>query len=183
LSLDFRAAGIAVDARGAIVVDNDYRTNIGHIYAIGDVTARLQLTPVALAEATIVARRLFGAGAPALDYGSIPTAIFSTPNFSSVGPTETEARHQFGAIDVYVKNFSPLQHMLSGSVERVFMKLIVERGGQRVVGAQMVGPDAAEIIQGLAIAIRSGATKDEVDCTVGIHPTAAEEFVSMRVAR
>jgi len=128
-----------------------------------------------------LARHLFGA-APAepFDYDNIPSAVFSQPALGTVGLTEAAARSRHGAVDVYVSEFTPLKHTLSGSEERTLMKLVVDRASDRVVGAHMAGPDAGEIIQGLAIAMKAGATKAQFDATIGIHPTAAEEFVTMR---
>lgn len=128
-----------------------------------------------------VARTLFGDAPSTVDYHDIPSAVFSQPPIASVGLGEERAREHCGAIDVYRTSFRPLKHTLSGSPERTLMKLVVERRSQKVVGAHMVGLDAAEIIQGVAIAIKAGATKQVFDQTIGIHPTAAEEFVTMRV--
>lgn len=173
-------AGVALDDRGAVQVDEYFRTNIPSILAIGDVTDRLQLTPVALAEGMAVARTLFQDSPSRVDYVDIPTAVFSQPPISTVGLTEEEAREQFGKVDIYRADFRPMRHTLSGNEERALMKLIVERDSERVLGAHMAGMDAPEIIQGVAIAIKAGATKDVFDATIGIHPTTAEEFVTMR---
>ena len=137
-----------------------------------------------MAEGMALARNLYS-GQPQyrVDYQFIPTAVFSQPNIATVGYSETEAKEKFGGIDVYTSNFKPMKHTLSGLDERTFMKLIVDRDSDRVVGCHMVGADAGEIIQGLAIAIRAGATKADFDSTIGIHPTAAEEFVTMREKR
>ncbi|MGH8576930.1 MAG: glutathione-disulfide reductase, partial [Gammaproteobacteria bacterium] len=145
----------------------------------GDVIDRVRLTPVALAEGTVVAHHLFGQGGRGLDYEGIPTAVFSQPALAAVGPTEAVARERRGAIEVFKRSFTPLQHALTGRGEKAFLKLIVERTSDRVLAAHLVGPEAAEIIQGIAIAIRAGATKSVFDATLGIHPTVAEEFVSL----
>jgi glutathione reductase (NADPH) len=175
-------AGVELGRSGGVKVDEHYRTNVPSIFAIGDVTDRVQLTPVALAEGMVVARHLFGGESGAVDYGGIPTAVFSQPPLATVGLTEAEARAQYGAIDVYRTRFTPMKHTLTGRDEKTLMKLVVERTGQKVVGAHMMGLDAPEIIQGIGIALKAGATKRDFDRTIGIHPTAAEEFVTMREA-
>ncbi len=179
--LGLEAAGVALDEHGAVRIDEHYRTNVPNIYAIGDVTNRIQLTPVALAEGHALADTLFGNRPRGVGYDNIPTAVFSTPPIGTVGLSEAEARRQHGAIDVYRSSFRPMKHTLSGRDERSMMKLVVDRASQRVLGCHMVGPDAPEIVQGLAIALNCGATKQDFDRTIGIHPTAAEEFVTMRV--
>ncbi len=173
-------AGVALDKRGAIVVDGNWRSSVENIYAIGDVTDRIQLTPVAIAEGHALADRLFGPSGRDMDYRDVPSAVFSQPNLASVGLTEAEARAELGDVDIYKSAFRPMKHTLSGRDERSLMKLIVERASDRVVGIHMIGPEAGEIIQGLAVAIKAGATKAQFDATIGIHPTAAEEFVTMR---
>ncbi len=165
---------------GTIAVDEHYRTSEPSIFALGDVVGRMELTPVALAEGMSFARRQFGGLADQVDYEFIPTAVFCQPNIGTVGYTEDEARAKFGHLRVFKSTFKPMKHTLSGRDERTFMKLIVDRGSDRVVGIHMMGPDAGEIMQGLAIAMRAGATKALFDTTIGIHPTAAEEFVTMR---
>jgi len=181
--LGLEAAGVTLTAKGAIAVDAYSQSAAASIYAIGDVTDRVNLTPVATAEGMAVANTLFNHRPTALDYENIPTAIFANPNVATVGLSEGNARSRGGAIDVYASRFRPLKHTLSGSDEQMFMKLVVERTSNRVVGAHMVGADAGEIIQGIAIAIKCGATKAQFDATIGIHPTAAEEFVTMREPR
>ena len=161
-------------------MDDKFRTSVPSIHAIGDVIDRVQLTPVALGEGMWLARHLFGESPPSFDYADIPSAVFSQPALASVGLTEAAAHDRHGELDVYISEFSALKHTLSGSEERSFMKLIVDKASDRVVGAHMAGPEAGEIIQGLAIAIKMGATKAQFDATIGIHPTAAEEFVTMR---
>lgn len=182
--LGLEAVGVAQSGQGAIVVDDNYRTNVPNMYALGDVTARVQLTPVALGEAMQLVDHLFGpvAGKPPrqMDYALIPTAVFTHPNIGTVGLTEAQAREQFDDILVFRSEFRALRHTLSGSTERTLMKLVVDAGTDRVVGLHMVGPDAGEIVQGFAVAMRAGATKAVFDGTLGIHPTVAEEFVTMR---
>jgi glutathione reductase (NADPH) len=173
-------AGVMLDGVGAIVVDRYSRTSAENIYAIGDVTNRKNLTPVAIAEGRAVAETLFGKRAMSVDYSNVPSAVFSQPTIGTVGLSEAEARQHFGEIDIYKSNFRPLKHTLSGRDERTFMKLIVDRKTDRVVGCHMMGADAGEIIQGFAVALRCGATKAQFDATIGIHPTAAEELVTMR---
>ncbi|OAB56031.1 glutathione reductase [Leptolyngbya valderiana BDU 20041] len=175
-------AGVALGHGGGVAVDESYRTSVPSIYAIGDVTDRVQLTPVALAEGMVVARHLFGGEQGAVDYSGIPTAVFSQPPLATVGLTESAARERFGEVDVYRTRFTPMKHTLTGRDEKTMMKLVVERAGQKVVGAHMMGLDAPEIIQGVGIALKAGATKRDFDRTIGIHPTAAEEFVTMREA-
>jgi glutathione reductase (NADPH) len=179
-NLGLEAAGVALSENGAVKVDGEFRTNVPSIHAIGDVIDRVQLTPVALGEGMWLARHLFGETTAPFDYADIPSAVFSQPALASVGLTEAEAHERHGELDVFVSEFRALKHTLSGSDERTFMKLIVDKASDRVVGAHMAGPEAGEIIQGLAIAIKMGATKAQFDATIGIHPTAAEEFVTMR---
>jgi glutathione reductase (NADPH) len=182
--LALEAAGVAVDAAGAIRVDARYQTSTPHIFAVGDVTARVQLTPVALGEAMVVVDQLFGPAAGKkrrhMSYDFIPTAVFTHPNIGTVGFSESAAREEFGAITVYRSEFRALKHTLSGSSERTLMKLVVDDASDRVVGLHMVGADAGEIVQGFAVAMKAGATKAVFDSTIGIHPTMAEEFVTMR---
>jgi len=176
------AAGVALDAGGAVRVDAYSRSNQPNIYAIGDVTDRLALTPVAIAEAMAFVDTVYRGTPRAMDHKDVPSAVFSHPTVSTVGLSEHEARAAYEEIDIYRSSFRPLRHTLSGRDERAMMKLIVDRASQKVVGAHMVGADAPEIIQGIAVAIKAGATKQVFDATVGIHPTAAEEFVTMREA-
>ncbi len=183
--LGLEAAGVMTTERGGIVVDHYYQSSAHNIYAIGDVIDRIQLTPVAIAEGMCVAANLFtDRPKRTLDYELVATAVFSQPNIGTVGLTEEEARGRYdNEIDVYSADFRPMKHTLTGREERTFMKLIVRRRDDVVVGAHMVGPEAGEIIQGIAVAMTAGATKAHFDRTVGIHPTAAEEFVTMRQAR
>ncbi|MCZ6718612.1 MAG: glutathione-disulfide reductase [Gammaproteobacteria bacterium] len=178
--LGLEALGAKLDARGAVIVNEDFRSSVPSIYAIGDVINRVKLTPVALAEGMMLAKTLYGGSRGPLNYTDIPTCIFSQPNVGTVGLTEEQAREQCGACKVYKSTFTPLKHTLSGRNEKTLIKLIVEQDSDRVVGAHMVGPDAGEIIQGIAIALKAGATKATFDATIGIHPTMAEEFVTMR---
>lgn len=175
-------AGIGLDVKGAVEVDEFSRTTVPNIYAIGDVTERMNLTPVAIAEAEALVKTLYGEAPAALDYANVPTAVFSQPPVGTVGLTEDEARER-GDIDVYVSRFTPMKHTLSGRDEKTWMKLIVDRKTDIVLGCHMVGLDAPEIAQGLGIALKCGATKAQFDATIGIHPTAAEEFVTMRDKR
>jgi glutathione reductase (NADPH) len=176
-------AGVALDAKGAVVVDDYFKTSVDSIYAIGDVIDRVALTPVAIAEAMVLAGNLFRGESRMADYEDIPTAVFSQPNIGTVGLNEAQAREKYGALDVYTSAFKPMKHTLTGSDEKTFMKLIVDRASDRVVGFHMVGPDAGEMTQGIGVAIKCGATKAQFDATIGIHPTAAEEFVTMREKR
>jgi glutathione reductase (NADPH) len=178
--LGLERAGVQLDDRGDIEVDADFRTNVPNIYAVGDAIGGYELTPMALAQGMAVARHLFGEGGGAPDTEFVPTALFTQPPMASVGYSEEAAREQFGEIAVFTSHFTSLLHTLSGSAEKTFMKLVVERRSDRVVGAHMVGAEAGEIIQGFAVAIRAGATKAQFDSTLGIHPTSAEEFVTMR---
>ncbi len=182
LGLD--AAGVKQGKDGAVIVDNNYRTLQENIFAVGDVTARVQLTPVALGEAMVVVDQLFGPHAGkasrSMSYDFIPTAVFTHPNIGTVGFSEAAAREKFGAIQVFKSEFKALKHTLSGSAERTLMKMVVDVASDRVVGIHMVGADAGEIVQGFAVAMKAGATKAVFDATIGIHPTAAEEFVTMR---
>ncbi len=182
--LGLETVGVECSNSGAVLVNEQYQTNIPSIYAIGDVIDRVQLTPVALAEGMYLSKLFFDDMPPqAVDYENIPTAVFCQPNIGTVGLTEEQAKEQFADIDVYVSSFRPMKHTMSGRNERSLMKLVVDKASDKVVGAHMVGPDAGEIIQGIAIAIKAGATKAQFDSTIGIHPTAAEEFVTMRQAR
>ncbi|HRD94097.1 glutathione-disulfide reductase [Accumulibacter sp.] len=180
LGLGLENVNVRISDAGAVAVDDQYRTSEPSIFALGDVTGRVELTPVALAEGMSFARRQFGGLENAVDYDFIPTAVFCQPNIGTVGFTEDEARARFGPIRLFKSTFKPMKHTISGRDEKTFMKLIVDQASDRVVGAHMMGPDAGEIMQGIAIAMRAGATKAIFDTTIGIHPTAAEEFVSMR---
>ena len=165
---------------GTIEVDDKFCSTEPSIFALGDVTGGMELTPVALAEGMSFARREFGGLENTVDYDFIPTAVFCQPNIGTVGFTEEEARAKFGHIRLFKSTFKPMKHTISGRDEKTFMKLIVDKASDRVIGVHMMGPDAGEIMQGIAIAMRAGATKAVFDTTIGIHPTAAEEFVTMR---
>ena len=178
--LGLEALGVALAPNGAVVVDEHYRSSLPSIHAVGDVIDRVQLTPVALAEAMALIDHLYGDGGRCVDYTHIPTAVFTDPNIGTIGFSERDARARFEKIHVFRTDFKPLRHTLSGSSERTFMKLVVDTANDRVVGLHMVGADAGETIQGFAVAMKAGATKAVFDATLGIHPTAAEEFVTMR---
>ena len=178
--LGLAEAGVAMDAQGAVIVDALYQTNVPGIHALGDLIAKVQLTPVALAEAMVLVDRLFGTGTRRLSYDLIPTAVFTNPSVGTIGLSERQARERFDAVRIFRSDFRALRHTLSGSDERTLMKLVVDAASDRVVGLHMVGADAGEVIQGFAVAMQAGATKAQFDATLGIHPTAAEEFVTMR---
>lgn len=180
--LGLESVNVALNDDGTIKVDEDFRTSEPSIFALGDVTGGIELTPVALAEGMSFARRQFGGLENTVDYDFIPTAVFCQPNIGTVGFTEEEAHARFGHVRLFKSTFKPMKHTISGREEKTFMKLIVDKASDRVVGAHMMGPDAGEIMQGIAIAMRAGATKAVFDTTIGIHPTAAEEFVTMREA-
>jgi glutathione reductase (NADPH) len=173
--------GVELTANGAVVVDEWQRApKVPNIYAVGDVTDRINLTPVAIAEGRAIAETLFNNNPTKMDHADVPSAVFSNPPVGVVGLTEDEARRQYHEIDVYQARFRPMKNTLSGRSERTFLKLVVDAKSDRVIGCHMLGPDAPEIIQGLAIAVKCGATKRQFDQTVGIHPSAAEEFVTLR---
>jgi glutathione reductase (NADPH) len=178
LGLD--SAGVAVDAKGAIAVDAGNATTQPHVFAIGDVSNKLNLTPVAIAEGHHLADRLFGPGRPrtwAMD--PVATAVFSAPPMATVGLTEEQAV-QRGPMDIYTAHFRPMRHVMSGRAGKTFMKMVVEQSTQRVLGVHMLGDDTPEMMQGVGVALVAGATKQDFDRTIGIHPTSAEEFVTMR---
>jgi glutathione reductase (NADPH) len=178
--LGLEGAGVQLGADGAVRVDAYSKSSVDSIHAIGDVTNRLNLTPVATAEGMALARTLFRSEPTALDHQNVPTAVFSNPNLATVGLSEEQARARHGKVDIYKTAFRALKHVMGAHEERTFMKLVVDAASQRVLGAHMIGPDAGEIIQGIGIAVKLGATKSQFDDTIGIHPTAAEEFVTMR---
>jgi len=178
--LGLEAAGVKLGADGAILVNDYSQSSVASIHAIGDVTNRLNLTPVATAEGMALSKTLFGGKPTPVDHENVPTAVFANPNLATVGLSETKARERFGKVDIYKTAFRSLKHTMGASEEKIFMKLVVDAASQRVVGAHMLGPDAGELIQGIAIAVKLGATKAQFDATIGIHPTAAEEFVTMR---
>ncbi|MGX5219437.1 glutathione-disulfide reductase [Pseudomonas sp. S9] len=182
-NLGLENTSVKLDKRGYIEVDEHYKTTAQSVFAIGDVIGRVQLTPVALAEGMAVARQLFKADEyRSVDYQMIPTAVFSLPNIGTVGMTQEQAREAGHELKIYESRFKPMKLSLGDSTERTLMKLVVDADSDRVLGCHMVGPDAGEIIQGLAIALKAGATKAIFDDTIGVHPTAAEEFVTMRTA-
>ncbi len=181
--LGLEEAGVALAPNGAVRVDEWSRTSVPGVYAIGDATDRLNLTPVAIAEGRAFAETVYNANPMSADRENVPSAVFSQPPVASVGLPEHEARARYGAVDVYAAGFRPMKYTLTENPERGMQKLVVDRASGRVVGAHMVGVDAPEIVQGFAVAVKMGATKADFDATVGIHPTAAEEFVTMRDRR
>jgi glutathione reductase (NADPH) len=172
--------GVELDGAGGVVVDRFCRSSVANIFAVGDVTHRIALTPVAIREGAAVATTLFGGVETPVDHDDVPSAVFSQPPVGTVGLSEAKAMEKLGKVDIYKASFRPLRHTLSGRDERTLVKLVVDAATQRIVGAHMVGADAPEIIQGIAIAVKAGLTKAQFDATVGIHPTAAEEFVTLR---
>ena len=172
--------GVKLGDDGSINVNNNFQTSIPNIYALGDAIDRFQLTPVAIAEAMVLSSNLFKGTSLSLDYSNIPTAVFSHPTIGTVGLTEDQAHNRFEDVEIYCSRFKPLLHTLTKRDEKTLMKLIVDKASDRVVGCHMVGPEAGEIIQGIGIAIKAGVTKAQFDSTIAIHPTAAEEFVTMR---
>ena len=179
LALGLDEAGVEKLGNGAIKVDAWSRTSVPNIYAVGDCTDRVNLTPVAIAEGRAFADTLYNNQPKTVDYENIASAVFSQPPIGTVGLTETEARSKYGDIGVYRSEFRPLKATMSGNSGRTFMKLLVENSSDRVVGCHMAGDDAAEIIQGVAVAVKCGATKAQFDSTMAIHPTASEELVTM----
>jgi glutathione reductase (NADPH) len=181
--LQLDAAGVTVGKRGEIQVNAESATSVPSIYAVGDVTDRINLTPVAIAEGHAFADSVFGGRPRTVSHANVPSAVFTQPPIGSVGPGEEEARATYGDVTVYTSKFNAMKNNLSGRSEKTFMKLIVDTASDKVVAAHMVGPDAGEIIQGIGVAVIAGATKADFDTTIGIHPTAAEEFVTMRTPR
>ena len=178
--LGLETVGAEVDARGAIRVADDSRTTAEGVWAVGDVTDRLALTPVAIREGHAFADTVFGAEPWTCDHEDVPQAVFSTPEIGTVGLTEAQARERFARVDVYRSSFRPMSNVLARRVERMLVKLVVDRDTDRVLGVHLCGPDAAEMIQLAGIAVKMGATKRQFDQTVAVHPTAAEELVTMR---
>lgn len=178
--LGLETTNVQIQNHGAIEVDQNFATAEPSIYALGDVIDRVQLTPVAIQEAMVLVEHLYGEGQLTIDYNDIPTAVFCQPEFATVGLTEEQARAKYNDIDLYLSDFKPMLQTLGGGAERITMKLVVDSASDSVVGCHMVGDHAAEIIQGIGIAIKAGATKAHFDATIGIHPSAAEEFVTMR---
>ena len=178
--LGLEEAGVKLTPRGAVCVDEFSRTNIPTIYAVGDVTDRVQLTPVAIREGAAFAETVFNDRPTRVDYRLIPTAVFSQPEIGAVGLTEEQARASLRAVDIYETRFRPMKNTLSGRNERMIMKLVVDADTDRVVGCHILGPDAGEMAQILAVTIQAKATKADFDATMALHPTAAEEFVTLR---
>ncbi|MBU3070511.1 glutathione-disulfide reductase [Aestuariicella sp. G3-2] len=178
--LGLENTAVKLTESGTLAVNDDYQTDEPSIYAIGDVVGRMELTPVALAEGMALAKTLYNNQPTRVDYENIATAVFCQPNISTVGLTEEQALEKGMRLRIYTTSFKHMKHTLSGMPERTFMKLLVEDSSDKVVGCHMVGQDAGEIIQGIAVAMKAGATKADFDSTIGIHPTAAEEFVTMR---
>ena len=172
--------GIKTTAQGTIAVNQKFQTNIDSVYALGDVTGGIELTPVALAEAMTLVNHWYGDGTKTMEYDLVPTAVFTQPNIGTIGLTEEQALKKHSKITIYRSDFKPMKHTLSGSDERSFMKLIVDAITDRVIGLHIVGEGAGEMLQGFAVAIKAGATKADFDATIGIHPTSAEELVTMR---
>ena len=178
--LGLETSSVVTDGNGAILVDENFATADPSIYALGDVIDRVQLTPVAIQEAMVLVDHLYGEGQASIDYSNIPTAVFCQPELGTVGLSEEQARLEYQDIAVYISDFKPMLQTLGGGAERITMKLIVDTASDKVVGCHMVGEHAAEIIKGMGIALKAGATKADFDATIGIHPSAAEEFVTMR---
>ena len=181
--LGLETAGVEMGPGGEIIVDSGSQTSVPSIYAVGDVTDRIALTPVAIAEGHALADTLYGGRPRQVSHDNVPSAVFTQPPIGSVGMSEEQAAEAFDEITVFTSKFNAMKNVLSGRSEKTFMKLIVETATDKVVGAHMQGPDAGEIMQGIGVAIIAGATKADFDATIGIHPTAAEEFVTMRTPR
>jgi glutathione reductase (NADPH) len=177
--LGLEAAGVKLGDKGEVLVDEGFATNVPHIFALGDVTDRLNLTPVATAEGHALADSLFGNRKRGVNLNNVPTAVFSIPPIATVGLTEAEAA-KLGRVKIFVSKFTPMRHNLTGRVRKTVMKLVVDEATDKVLGAHILGEDAPEMMQGIAVAITAGATKADFDRTIGIHPTAAEEFVTLR---
>jgi glutathione reductase (NADPH) len=179
-AMGLQAAGVALNEVGAVKVDSFSKSSVDNIYAVGDVTDRVNLTPVAIREGHAFADTLFGGKPTAVDHDGIPTAVFSQPEIGTVGLTEAAARMRFPSVDIYKSRFRPLKHTLSGRDERMLMKLVVDGATNRILGCHVLGHDAGEMAQVLGIAVKMGATKDDFDATMAVHPTASEELVTMR---
>ena len=178
--LGLEAAGVALNAAGAVAVDSFSRTNVDNIWAVGDVTDRINLTPVAIREGAAFAQTEFHNNPTSFDHEMVASAVFSQPPVGAVGLTEAEARHQLGKVDIYLSRFRPMKETFYGGEERAMIKLVVAAESQKVVGCHVVGPDAPEIIQMAAIAMKMGVTKTQWDSTCAVHPTLAEELVTMK---
>ena len=178
--LGLETAGVEMDGMGAIVVDADNRSTCDSIFAVGDVTNRVQLTPIAIREGQAFADNFFGGKSRRIDYDNIPSAVFSHPPLAAVGMTESEARQKLGSVAIYTSDFRPMKNVLAGRDERALYKMVCDGETGRVVGLHMIGPDSAEIMQAAAIAVKAGLTKEQFDDTVALHPTMAEELVLMK---
>ena len=178
--LGLENAGVETTPNGAIIVDEFSKTNVDTVWAVGDVTDRVNLTPVAIREGQAFAETVFQDQPGSMEYDNIPTAVFTQPPVGTVGLSEEDARHQFGGIDIYKAEFRPMKNALSGDESRVLMKLVVRQSDEVVVGCHIVGPDSPEIIQAVGIAVKMGATKSDFDRTCALHPSMAEELVTMR---
>jgi glutathione reductase (NADPH) len=178
--LGLASAGVEIDEKGAIRVDEESRSTCSSIYAVGDVTNRVQLTPVAIREGQAFADTVFGKKPSKVDYSCIPSAVFSHPPLAGVGLTEGEARNKLGSIKVYTADFRPMKNVLAARNERALYKIVVDAASDKIVGAHMIGPDAPEILQVLAVAVKAGLRKSQLDEVVAIHPTMAEELVLLK---
>ena len=181
--LGLEEAGVSINGKGAVIVDDRSCTSVPSIFAVGDVTDRINLTPVAIGEGHAFADSEFGGMPRTITHENIASAVFSQPPIASVGLSEVEAEKQYGGLTIYESQFRPMKNTLSGRQEQTYMKLVVSSDTDKIIGVHMMGPDAAEIMQGIAIAIKMGATKADFDAVIGIHPSAAEEFVTMRTPR
>jgi glutathione reductase (NADPH) len=178
LGLD--SAGVEMDDKGAIVVDEDNKSTCDSIYAVGDVTNRVQLTPVAIREGQAFADTMYGNKPHRVDYENIPSAVFSHPPMAGVGLTEAQAKNKFGSVKVYMSDFRPMKNVLAGRNERALYKMVCNAETGQVLGLHMIGPDSPEILQAAAVAVKAGLTKDDFDQTVALHPSMAEELVLLR---
>jgi glutathione reductase (NADPH) len=178
LGLD--SAGVEMDDKGAIVVDEDNKSTCDSIYAVGDVTNRVQLTPVAIREGQAFADTMYGNKPHRVDYENIPSAVFSHPPMAGVGLTEAQAKNKFGSVKVYMSDFRPMKNVLAGRNERALYKMVCNAETGQVLGLHMIGPDSPEILQAAAVAVKAGLTKDAFDQTVALHPSMAEELVLLR---
>ncbi len=181
-NLGLEEAGVQLAKNGSIIVNEDFQTSVPSIYALGDVIDRVALTPVAIAEGMVFSHNTYKSENRKMNYRDIPTAVFSQPSIGTVGLSESDAREKYGEVDIYRSSFRAMKHTLSGGDERTLIKMIVDKTSDKVVGFHMVGPEAGEITQGIGVAFKAGATKADFDATIGIHPTSAEEFVTMREA-
>jgi glutathione reductase (NADPH) len=180
MGLGLDTVGVKIAAHGGIAVDDYSRSSVPSIYAVGDVTHRVNLTPVAIREGHAFADTVYGGKPTPVDHGNVPTAVFSEPEIGVIGLTETQARERLDKVDVYKTTFRPMKATLSGRDTRCFMKLLVDGTTDRVVGCHIIGPDAGELIQIVGVAVKMGATKADFDATMAVHPTAAEELVTLR---